>query len=149
MILDKIDSIDKKMSIVMIGDSSSIAKNYSNSRINFMGYVSEAKKEYLLKNSMFIVCPSINEGFGFAQFEAAKYKIPSIMSNIEIFKELWSKSGFFCDPDQPDQWVNKINDLSENTIKLKKMGLYAHLNYKKFTWEKTISNINKEIDRII
>ena len=149
MILDKIDCIYKEISIVMIGDSSSIAKNYSNSRIHFMGYVSEAKKEYLLKNSKFIVCPSINEGFGFAQFEAAKYKKPSIMSNIDIFKELWTKSGFFCDHDQPNQWINKINYLSKNNKKLKKMGLNAHLNYKKFTWEKAISNINKEIDKII
>jgi hypothetical protein len=148
-ILKEINYIDNKISIIVIGDSSSIANNFTNSRIHFMGFVSEKKKEFLLENSMFMVCPSISEGFGFAQFEAAKYKKPSIMSNIDIYKELWSNRGFFCDHDQPDQWVNKINYLATNKEKLREMGLKAHLNYKKFTWEKTISSIDKEIDKII
>jgi hypothetical protein len=149
IILNEFEKIDKNISILVIGDSASIESKYTNSRIHFMGFVTESHKEFLIKNSLFIVCPSINEGFGFAQFEAAKFHKPSIMSNIEVFKELWSNRGFFCDLDQPMQWVNQVNHLAKNKKKLREMGLKAHLNYKKFTWEKTISSIDKEIDRII
>lgn len=148
IILDNFDLIDKSISLVVIGQSSNLSKNYSNSRIIFTGFISDYDKDYLIKKSLFMICPSINEGFGFSQFEAAKFSKPSIMSNIKIYKELWHGCGFFCSTNATNQWINKINFLVKNRIKITEMGLKAFKNYTKFTWNKTISNINNEIDKL-
>ncbi len=148
IILDNFEFINNSISIVIIGNSTNLTKTYNNSRIIFTGYLLDQSKDYLIKNSLLMLCPSINEGFGFAQFEAAKFKKPSLMSNIKVFKELWRDCGFFCSPFSSTDWIKMINYLLQNRKLIEEFGLKAHKNYKKFTWKKTISIINREIDNL-
>lgn len=67
------------------------------SNVKFIGYVSDEELVALYKYASCFVYPSIYEGFGIPPLEAMFFNCPVILSDIEVFKEIYMDSVLYCD----------------------------------------------------
>lgn len=80
----------------------------------FTGYVTNDELETLYKKSMFVVYPSIYEGFGLPPLEALSRNKPVLASNIPVLKEILGESAFYCDPYNKENIAEQILNLIKN-----------------------------------
>lgn len=66
-----------------------ILKNSKNKDIIFTGYVDNKELKKLIAEAKVLVQPSLYEGFGIPPLEAIALKTPALVSNIEVFNELY------------------------------------------------------------
>ncbi len=92
----KLISAECNYAFVIIGDGKElpelkhlVVKLNISDRILFCGYRSNAASYFRLFD--FFIMPSRSEGFGLALVEAVQQKVPVICSDIEVFKELFTK----------------------------------------------------------
>lgn len=114
--------------------------NEKQESIHYMGYISNDEKERLIMECSAFVFPSISEGFGIPPIEAMIYRKPCILSNIEIFNEIFGGN------------VNYFNiDIdSEKTIKNLRDTLFNYSNFNEEVIDDTIkkyseSNLSKNL----
>ncbi len=63
-----------------------------------LGYVNDFELEQLYQNALFIVIPSLYEGFGLPIVEAMKYGVPSLTSNLSSMPEIAGDASIQVDP---------------------------------------------------
>lgn len=68
----------------------------------------------LYKYADLFVFPSIFEGFGLPPLEAVSVGCPSILSNIEILREIFGEAGIYFNPLDPDDIADKIKQALKN-----------------------------------
>ncbi|WP_157950229.1 glycosyltransferase [Vallitalea okinawensis] len=64
-------------------------KKLSNGKFRYIGYVEEDEKNELLRNCSAFIYPSFCEGFGIPPIEALSFYKPIIVSNIDVFEEVY------------------------------------------------------------
>lgn len=89
------------------------------SNVKFIGYVNDEELVALYKFASCFVYPSIYEGFGIPPLEAMYFNCPVILSNIEVFKEIYMDNVLYCEIDVCDILKEKIL-LILNNQKIKK-----------------------------
>ncbi len=87
-------------------------------KIISLDYVSNVDLDYLYKNALALIFPTLCEGFGMPPLEAMKFGTRVICSNIPCLKEFYNKALFF-DPYNIDDIKEKI--LNYNTISKENM----------------------------
>lgn len=112
-------------------------------RVRWHGGVSETNKVALLKKMDLLLLPSLErtEAFGVVILEAANYKVPVLVSDVEgsgmSYVVSHGDNGLICAADNADELVNALLELHNNTHELKEMGgrnyerLIAMFNIKK------------------
>ena len=119
-----------------------------NSNINYFPTISQKDLCNLLIYSSAYVSTSINEGFGIPVLEAELYKIPLIIRDIDINRELFPEAKFFKSNIQLVNLLNGIKNLSNNDIKERKR-MVSNMNQdcimKKFNY----LNLSNELKSII
>ncbi|WP_461255419.1 glycosyltransferase family 4 protein [Treponema sp. R80B11-R83G3] len=123
------------------------SKRLNNSQgqgVTFSGYISDDEKWKLLAQSALLVQPSLYEGFGYPPLEAMLCGTQAIISDISVFKEVFS--GF------PVIFFNSGNssDLHDKLMEIlfNKSPQVLHLNdtlKNKYSFEKTFSIIKKAL----
>lgn len=66
-----------------------------NKRLFFIEKASDSELGYCYENSEALIFASIDEGFGLPIIEAASYKLPLILSDIPIFKEIANENALY------------------------------------------------------
>ncbi len=86
----------------------------NNAHIKFTGFVSDEELYSYMNNARALIQPSRYEGFGIPPLEALYLKTPVILSNIPVFKELFSTFpvSFFENENSEDLCL-KIKDIIE------------------------------------
>lgn len=107
-----------------------ILKNSEDEDIIFTGYVDNKELKKLIAEAKVLVQPSLYEGFGIPPLEALQLGTQAIVSDIEVFKEIYRKLPveFFK--------LNDIQDLKKKIIKINIKNNYflkKEFNYKKVT----------------
>jgi glycosyltransferase involved in cell wall biosynthesis len=82
------------------------------SMLVFSGFVSEFVKYRLLKNSEFLVFPSLYEGFGIPALEAMSLGKPVLASRTSSFPEVIGNAGIYFDPFSPTDFAAKFAAIS-------------------------------------
>lgn len=112
-------------------------------RVRWHGGVSEADKVDLLTKMDLLLLPSLErtEAFGVVLLEAATYKLPVLVSDVEgsgmSYVVSHDDNGVICPAGNVDELVNALLKLQNNSYKLKEMGrrnyerLIAMFNIKK------------------
>lgn len=67
-----------------------------------------------LQSSMLLVSPSIHEGWGLTPIEAIHCNIPILLSDIEVFREVYEDNTIYHHKDDVEDMKNKISLLMEN-----------------------------------
>jgi glycosyltransferase involved in cell wall biosynthesis len=89
------------------------------------GRVSHEEKVWLLKQSAFLVLPSVVEGFGIVLLEAFACRKPVIVSRVKPLTEIIENDsyGYVIPPFNVDAWAEKMIDLFNDPNKATKMGI--------------------------
>lgn len=82
------------------------------SMLVFSGFVSEFVKYRLLKQSEFLVFPSLYEGFGIPALEAISLGKPVLASRTSSFPEVIGDAGIYFDPLSPTDFAAKFAEIS-------------------------------------
>lgn len=77
----------------------------------FIGYVSDEELMALYKHANVFVYPSLYEGFGIPPLEAMVCGCPAVVSDIEVFHEVYGDSVEYCDCHNVDSWIKILNKL--------------------------------------
>ncbi len=88
---------------------------------------------WLYKNSLFFVCPSLDEGHGLPPLEACCFGKAVIVSDIPVFRETMGKCALFFDPKSPKDLAEKILLLYKNETLRKELELKSKEVAKFFT----------------
>lgn len=98
-----------------------IIESQMKERVLMLGHISDDDAKMLLNSSDIFVQPNIRvpgdmEGFGMAVIEAGSAGLPVVASDLEGLRDAVTngKNGFLMKPEQADDFVRTINELSEN-----------------------------------
>ncbi len=88
----------------------------SNENIEYMGSYSPDDLERIFSQVDILLIPSFVETFSIVLREALMYKIPALLSDIEVFREGFSNANFtiFFNTNDKNDFVKKIKILEEN-----------------------------------
>ena len=112
-----------KKIIDLIKSKTTINGNRIRSNINYFPKLSQKDLCTLLLYSSAYVSTSKYEGFGIPVLEAALYKIPLIIRDIDINRELFSNSKLFKTTNELSKLLDNIKPLTNNEIKKRKESL--------------------------
>lgn len=116
---------DTNIKLLIVGDKENfrtyderIEKSLNNENVVFSGRVNDEKLIEIVSNAKFLIQPSTYEGFGIPPLEAIYMGTKPIISDIDVFKEVYDKLDveFFKVNDSTDL-LNKINTTSINVSK--------------------------------
>jgi glycosyltransferase involved in cell wall biosynthesis len=122
-------------------------KRNLNLKIDFLNYQERDALLNLYKNSKALVYPSIMEGFGIPPLEAMLLKIPVLVSEIQIFKEIYGEAPIYVRLGDKNSWVRAFETLNKpQEIETRiQMGLEKASNY---TIENTCAAFINSIDKV-
>lgn len=142
LILETAKQMPEVNFVIAGGSNSKVFKDQGyeiTSNIKFIGYVTDEELVALYKYAKCFVYPSIYEGFGIPPLEAIYFDCPVILSNIDVFHEIYRNSNIY------------VKDLNELKIKIKNIDeidkLYSIKS--KYRWSNNINILLKEIEGIL
>lgn len=95
------------------GKTSSLSQEVKNmidcGQIRFLGGVPDSQLRWLYENASAMVFPSLDEGYGLPPLEAAYFGCPVLLSDIPVFRELYSGIATFVDPRKPLDISEKLD----------------------------------------
>ena len=107
-----------------------------------IGYVSDEELMALYRHASVFVYPSLYEGFGIPPLEAMMCGCPAIVSDIEVFHEVYGDSVEYCDFKDERLWMRVLKEVMGNTY-------YKKTNFdnfcSKYSWNKTAHILQKFI----
>lgn len=106
------------------------------SRIHLLGRIPEDEKQSLLASCSALVLPTEYEAFGIVNLEASYYKKPLLLSNLHVFKNIFTDDGVFYFKNNVNEIfevLNKFIHLSPSTKE--KMGVANFNNLKRYDVE--------------
>ncbi len=101
------------------------------------GYLQREELKYLYLNSESLIFPSHYEGFGLPLLEAASSGIPSIASDIEVFREIFQEYPIYFDKDDPESLANAMMLIASDKKLCDKKKMEALETGKNFSWAKS------------
>lgn len=139
-LIEAYSNIESEIDLVIVGDDKNfrngdkeISNLISKTNITFTGRVSDKDLKRIISESKFLIQPSLYEGFGLPPLEALYLGTKPIVSDIEVFREIYN--------DLPVLFFEKNNaaDLQEKilhgdaSLNLDIDKLNQKFSYKKFT----------------
>lgn len=142
-------SFDTKLYI--IGDSNAVFRNTKISKslsVEFLGRVSDSELINFYKNARLFVYPSLYEGFGLPPLEAISSGCCTIVSNINVFKEIFEDAVGYFDPNN----AHDIKRCIESYYFSDELRHRTKCNFKriesKFSWNKSAKILINELNNI-
>ncbi len=112
------------------------------SQVHFPGFIPESDKLKYYQLANILLLPSLKEGFGMTITEAAACAIPAIGADHFSIKEIIQsgKTGFLAQPENLNDWNQKLIQLIKSKSLRQKMGQSAQKHIRqKFSWRKNIN----------
>lgn len=100
LILETAKQMPNTNFVIAGGTNSSVFKSKGlpvTDNVKFIGYVTDEELVALYKYASCFVYPSLYEGFGIPPLEAMAFNCPVIVSDIEVFREVYIDSVLYCD----------------------------------------------------
>jgi glycosyltransferase involved in cell wall biosynthesis len=84
------------------------------SRVHFLGYLSEEQLSAVWEGCSFLIFPSLYEGFGIPVLEAMQFGKPVLCSHVTSLPEVAGDAALYFDPEKPRDIVRCIEKIVEN-----------------------------------
>lgn len=117
-------------------------------RVIFKGRVENEELASLYRNAVFLLFPSLYEGFGLPVIEAMSCGTAVITSNSTSLPEVAGDAAVLVDPENTEEITNAINSLYFNEVERKNLIEKGLIQAKKFTWERTSNLISNHLRKI-
>jgi len=98
------------------------------------GYVDNPQLAALYHSALFVVFPSVYEGFGLPAVEAQWAATPLICSDIPVLREVAGEAALFVPPDSPEGWAEAVQSLSEDTPQREALSQRGRDHAATFSW---------------
>ncbi len=108
------------------------SNNYKN--ILFTGFIENAQRDWLFKESAAYVFPSLMEGFGLPGLEAMGYGAPVISSLATCLPEVYGKAAHYFDPYDITDIERAIDDVLSNDSLRDDLIQKGYEQLKKYSW---------------
>ncbi len=107
-------------------------------RVEFLGYVSEARKVELLRRAWVNIYPSPKEGWGITNVEAAACGTPSLASDSPGLRESVAEgtSGFLVPHSDPAAWADRLAELCADQTLRERLARGALEHAARFSWDR-------------
>ena len=92
-----------------------------------------------MNSILYILLPLVYQGFGIPILEAFFAHCPTIISNIEVFREIAQDCALYFDPNNHQELANHIEKLINNPQLRESLISLADKRLEHFSWEKTYS----------
>ena len=83
-------------------------------------FITPSELEYVFRNAVCLIYPSIIEGFGYPPIEAMKYGVPSICSNTSSIPEIVGEAGIYFSPVLRTELYTRIDSFLKKQISIDK-----------------------------
>ena len=103
-------------------------------RIHHIGTVSEQELAWLYQNTVALICPSLEEGFGLPAIEALSFGTLVIASRIPVFQEILGNAALFFDPRDPGELIGNIEKIvTDKSVRVKFQSI-GPKQIQRYTW---------------
>ena len=140
--------LDNDVKLLVVGAKNKVFGNVNleqNSRVEFLGYVSDEELKKYYSNALLFVYPSIYEGFGLPPLEAMASGCPVVLSDIEVFHEVFSDSAIYFNPYDINDIAQKINEVLKSKETQEKLIFKGYDLVKKYSYENSADLILAQI----
>jgi len=142
------ESHDNDIKLVIIGkkgwkagDVDTLLQNSKfKNDVQFLGYVPNNELSAIYFQALMFINLSYYEGFGMPVLESLYFQLPTLVSDIPVYNELFKNHVTFVDPDD----TNKIAELIHTLSKQNKNNHLTLVN--QFTWDKSAERLNELIE---
>jgi glycosyltransferase involved in cell wall biosynthesis len=117
-------------------------------RVIFLHNVINSELPLFYKYASLFVLPSLYEGFGLPILEAMKYKCPVVTSKVSSLPEAGGEAALYINPEDVSEIAEKIDEVLVNTKLRERMVKLGDIQVKKFSWEKTASEVIKVFEEM-
>jgi glycosyltransferase involved in cell wall biosynthesis len=123
-----------------------IEETKNDKRFIFAGYVKDEALIQLYQHARCNILVSRDEGFGFSYLEAASQGCPSVLSDIQVFRETSSSKGaLFASPEKPDDIANAIGEFYFNEDKRNTLGVETERQVRSYSYSKFTEDWSKGV----
>jgi glycosyltransferase involved in cell wall biosynthesis len=105
-------------------------------RLVFHNGVSDLEYRSLVGGAVALVSASCDEGFGIPVIEAASLGIPTVISDIEIFREIGGESSIYFDPNEAESFAEAVRSIASNQAWMERSSS-ALDNARRFNWDQS------------
>jgi glycosyltransferase involved in cell wall biosynthesis len=105
-------------------------------RVVELGYVSDARRRWLLKQARCLVFPSHYEGFGLPVLEAMASGTPVIATSAGAIPEVAGDAAWLVDPANPEQLASAILELLANEDLINELREKGRVRFRTFSWQR-------------
>lgn len=110
-------------------------------RIFVAPFISEEDMPKVYSGAEMLVFPSLYEGFGLPAIEAMGCGIPTVLSDLDVLKEVSDGSAEFVDPYNVKSIENGIRNILQNKDIRKKLSRKGIIWAKHFTWKSHVESL--------
>ncbi|MCI1030800.1 glycosyltransferase family 4 protein [Raoultella terrigena] len=143
---------DLDINLKVVGDRSNVFNgleiNTNDTRISFLGRISDQELVELYSGSIAFIFPSLYEGFGIPPLEAQSCSCPVISSDRAAMKEVLGDSALFFDPESNLDIIKNIllvqNDPDVRSDLISK----GKKNVQRFSWKDSAFKLNLIINNL-
>jgi glycosyltransferase involved in cell wall biosynthesis len=141
------------VSLCVIGDLKNDAfkeinfqKYKDNLNIKFCGRLSDEELIRYYSNATGFIYPSLYEGFGLPPLEAQACECPVIISDVTSLPEIFLDSALYCSPYSVSSMTEAFEKIFYDKNLRKDLRAKGKNNIKRFSWEKSATDLCKIID---
>jgi len=98
---------------------------------------------FLYQHAQAFIFPSLFEGFGIPILEAWSCKAPVLLSDIDCFREIAGKAGYYFDPQSPQDITEKINEVLSNSQLANDLRIKGTERLKIYSWQRAVNETIK------
>lgn len=106
-------------------------------RIIFTGYVTDEELDTLMRMALFLIYPSLYEGFGIPVLEAMQVGTPVITSDVTAMPEVTGDAALLVDPLNENEIASAMAKLLSHKTTRNELIRKGYERVKLFSWEKT------------
>lgn len=116
--------------------------------VEIKGFVSDKELDELYRNCSALVYPSLWEGFGIPPLEAMRYQKQVILSNIDVFKEIFEDAAIYINLGDSLSWQKAFESL-EWKIKYNDFRKNETYILQKYSWKKNTKKMKKILEKVL
>lgn len=117
-----------------------LVKKFPN-RIKITGYILDNERPAFYRQALFLVYPSLYEGFGIPVLEAMSCGTPVITSNNSSLPEVGGDAVLYIDAKNIDQLAEKLRAVASNQKLRRDLKRKSIIQSKKFSWDRSVKKL--------
>jgi glycosyltransferase involved in cell wall biosynthesis len=111
--------------------------------VEYIGYVTDDRREAIFAGARALVLPSLDEGFGLTALEAMSAGVPVLASNRGSLPEVIGSGGILLEPADVDGWTTAIDRVTTDAAWARELGCAGLERAKAFTWHATAARLGQ------